>query len=443
MCRRLINAAAHFAAPRLVAVFQVITPFPPEAPHAAKQALDDCLAAAIEWAPPEEACRAYGFLSALIKELRNQHYSKPDLITNGTDNHKSFGSSNLLYSFAGSWRLQCEGALVRASPRVVTTQAFKDLPSDLRKRLRELGCIKYGAHGLPHTQTTLFQEKKSKHMNTNNKNNKASTTTTARSIDIAQVRASFVPYSPKPVKPLGSMDTLKSNNDLRDFKKQLPPNYPPKVRTTKAQEERAKFNKTKNTKSQDRLNGKTTTARAPSYENTKPRYLEPKCKEKRTVVNKHLPKIESSSESSRNSSPIRIRNLRSSPQKGRIDQRERSHLETQTMSQDSLATSSRPRTAEPSTDSLSESQTSNKYATYTKTRRTKGFIERKRFFLLILIAINYLIFNDYIFSIRRTITVCLIKGFLFFYSGLYIMYIMRIQEFIKTIFILILLSYSD
>ncbi|CAB3225329.1 unnamed protein product [Arctia plantaginis] len=375
MCRRLINAAAHFAAPRLVAVFQTITPFPPEAPHAAKQALDDCLAAAIEWAPPEEACRAYGFLSALIKEMRNQHYSKPDLISNGTDSHKSLGSSNLLYTFAGSWRLQCEGALVRASPRVVTTQAFKDLPSDLRKRLRELGCIKYGTHALPLTPSTLFQEKKSKHTITNNKNIKVTSTTTARSIDIAQVRASFVPYSPKPVKPLGSMDTLKSNNDLRDFRKQLPAAHPPKVRTTKAQEERAKFNKTKNTKSQDRLNGKTTAARALSYENTKPRYLEPKhCKEKRTVVNKHLPKIESSSESSRNSSPIHIRNMRSSPQKGRIDRGERGE-EMQTMSQDSLATSSRPRTAEPSTDSLSESQTSNKYATYTKTRRTKAFIE--------------------------------------------------------------------
>ncbi|XP_075990507.1 uncharacterized protein LOC142986120 isoform X2 [Anticarsia gemmatalis] len=377
MCRRLVNAAAHFAAPRLVAVFQAITPLPSEAPHAAKQALDDCLAAAIEWAPPEEACRAYGFLSALVKEIRNQHYSKPDLISNGTESIKSYGPSNLLYTHAGSWRLQCEGALVRASPRVVTTQAFKDLPSDLRKRLRELGCIKYGAHALPLTPPTSFTERKTKNTISNNKSIKTSSTTTARSIDIAQVRASFVPYAPKPVIPLGSMDTLKSNNDLRDFKKPIPSTHPPKVRTTKAQEERAKFNKTKNTKSQDRLNSKTTAVRAPSFENTKPRYLEPKpCKEKRTVVNKHLPKIESSSESSRNSSPIQIRNLRSSPQKGRRGNRcERGEREAQTMSQDSLATSSRPRTAEPSTDSLSESQTSNKYATYTKARHTKGSIE--------------------------------------------------------------------
>lgn len=373
MCRRLVNTAAqNIVAPKLLAVFQAITPLPSEAPLAAEQALDDCIAAAIEFSPPDEICRAYGFLSALVKEIRNHNYSKPDLISNGTDSHANIDPSNLLHTHAGSWRLQCEGALVRASPRVVTTQAFKDLPSELRKRLRELGCIKYGAHALPLTPPASYQDRKSKSCYPV-KIIKASTTSVTRSVDIAHVRASFVPYAAKPIIPLGSIDTLRSNNDLRDLKKPLLVSHPPKVRTTKAQEERAKFNKTKTTKSQDRLNCKANAVRALSFENTKPRYLEPKGRDKKTsVINKHLPKIDSSSESSRNSSPIHRRNFKSSPQKGR-----RGPVQPQTMSQDSLATSSRPRTPEPSTDSLSESQTSNIYATYTKAKHTKGSVECK------------------------------------------------------------------
>ncbi|XP_026727969.1 uncharacterized protein LOC113494042 isoform X2 [Trichoplusia ni] len=368
MCRRLISAAAHFAAPKLVSIFQVIIALPNDAPSAAKQALDDFLSAAVEWAPPEEVCRAYGYLSTIVKEVRNQHYSKPDLISNSTGSYRSYGSNSLLYTHASSWRLQCEGALVRASPRVVSTQAFKDLPSELRKRLRELGCIKYGAHAIPVTPPVPVQEKKPRSKNTQTRISKITSSTT-RSVDIAHVRASFVPYAPKPVLPLGSIDTLKSNTDLRDFRKPLTSTQPPKVRTTKAQEERAKFNKFKSAESQDRLNGKSTATRAPPFEKTKPRYLEPKGKNRQTtIINKHLPKIDSSSESSRNPSPVHARNLRSS-------QKTLRGTEAQTMSQDSLATSSRPRTAEPSTDSLSESQTSNKYGTYTKAKHTKGSVE--------------------------------------------------------------------
>lgn len=372
MCRRLINVAAHFAAPKLVAVYKAIPPLPSESPHAAKQALDDFLAAAIEWAPPESVCCAYGYLSAIVKEIRNSHYSKPDLISNGTENRKNFGPGNLLFANANTWRMQCEGALVRASPRVVSTQAFKELPSDLRKRLRELGCIKYGAHAMPLASPTHQPERKSK-SRTVVKSKPA--TSMVRSADIAQVRASFVPYTPKPLLPVGSVDTLKTNSSLRmnDCKKPFVSPHTPKVRTTKAQEERAKFNKTKKTKSQELVNNKTSVHRTLSYEKTPSRYLEPTQKEKKTtVVNKHLPKIESSSESSRNSSPVHLRNLRSSPQKGR-----RGEMGGPSMSQDSLATVSRPRTAEPSTDSLSESQTSNRYATYTKQKHTKGSAECK------------------------------------------------------------------
>uniref|UniRef100_A0A2A4JFV1 BTB domain-containing protein n=1 Tax=Heliothis virescens TaxID=7102 RepID=A0A2A4JFV1_HELVI len=360
LCRRLISAAAHFACNKLTAVFQAIPPLPSDSPHAAKQALEDFLASAIEWAGAEELCRAYGFLSTVVKEIRNSHYSKPDLISNGTDSRKNFGPNNPLYMYAGSWRMQCEGALVRAAPRVVTTQAFKNLPSELRKRLRELGCIKYGAHAMPLSSPTHHQEKNVKPIPAVPKKKPAPPK--ARMIDMAHVRALFVPYSPKPVIPGGSVDTLKSNNDLRDVKK---PTHPPKVRTTKAQEERAKFNKSKTTTSQDRLNTKSSGVRPPSFDKTKARYLESKNNKERKVVNKHLPRIDSSSESSRNSSPVAARRARAA----RLG----------AMSQDSLA--SRPRTAEPSTDSLTESLTSNKhvtsnkYATYTKARRCKGSSE--------------------------------------------------------------------
>lgn len=360
MCRRLVNAAAHFVAPRLEAVLRDIASLPPDPPLPAEQALDDCLAAAIEWAPPEETCRAYAFLSALIKEIRHQHFSKPDVITTAQNQTKASHDQHLLYSHLCGWRLQCEGALVRVAPRVVATQAFKDLPTDLRKRLRELGCIIYGGPVLPLSPSPLQ----------NRKNHKTNSTLGTRNIDIDHVRASFVPYASRPTVPNAPMEILKSNNDLRDRKFR---GMPPKIRTTKAQEERAKFNLSKN-QSQERIPSKASTTRLLPFENTKPRYLEPRmCNDKKTSTRKLAARI-SSSESSRNSSPIQARNMRTS----RIKGRQANEAQAQTMSQDSLATSSRPRTAEPSTDSLSESQNSNKFATYTKTKHTtKGSVECK------------------------------------------------------------------
>ncbi|CAH2103217.1 unnamed protein product [Euphydryas editha] len=369
MCRRLVNAAAHFAAPRLLAVLELISTSS-DAPQSAKQALDDCLAAAIEWAPPDETCRVYAFLSQLVRDIRNQQFSRPDLITNGSQNTKVPEPNNLLFTHASSWRLQCEGALVRAAPRVVGTQAFKDLPTDLRRRLRELGCIMYGPQAIPVT-TSPLQDRKSK-STYQSKPTKINPATT-RSLDMEKVRNSFVPYKPKPI-VMGSKDKITTNPEFRDIKKIINKANMPKVRTTKAQEERAKFNQSKTLTSQDRsVNNKPGSTRM--FENTKPRYLEPrqsKEKEKKTPTRKLVNKIVSSSESSRNSSPIQCRNLRSS----RITNNQTYEHKAHAMSQDSLATSSRPRTAEPSTDSLSESQNSNKYATYTKTKHTsKGSIE--------------------------------------------------------------------
>ncbi|XP_028169747.1 uncharacterized protein LOC114359514 isoform X1 [Ostrinia furnacalis] len=368
ICRRLVHAAAHFIAPKLVTVLREIGTLPPDPPASAKQALDECMAAAIEWAPPDECCRAYALLAGVAREIRNHRFAKPDLITNGNPNNVP-GQDNLLYVSAGSWVQQCEGALVRAAPRVCCTQAFAELPPELRARLRELGCIMYGQPQLP-GRTLALQHRRSK--NAHPKPNKTQPST-SRNLDIDHMRASFVPYAPKPATLVAPGVFKSSSNDLQDTKK-MSRAAPPKVRTTKAQEERAKFNLSKANPSQERLNAKVNAAK-PSFEHTKPRYLEPKIMpemKKNVSTKKLVPKMISSSESSRNSSPIQARNLRTS----RMKNRQANEGKTQALSQDSLATCSRPRTAEPSTDSLSESQTSNKYATYTKVRHTtKGSIE--------------------------------------------------------------------
>ncbi|XP_050360789.1 uncharacterized protein LOC126780377 isoform X2 [Nymphalis io] len=370
MCRRLVNAAAHYAAPRLLAVLEIVSTAP-VAHQSATQALDDCLAAAIEWAPPDETCRVYAFLSHLVKEMKNPNYTTKDFTSNGSQRSNDPDLNNFLFSHASCWRLQCEGALVRAAPRVVGTQAFKDLPPDLRRRLRELGCIMYGPQAIPLTNSPL-QDRKTKSAY-QSKPSKTINSATSRSLDMEKVRNSFVPYKPRPI-VVGSKDKMLISAELRDFKKIAYKANMPKVRTTKAQEERAKFNQTKTLTSQDRsVNNKPGSTRM--FENTKPRYLEPRLakeKEKKVPARKLVGKTVSSSESSRNSSPIQSRNVRAS----RITSNQIYEHKARTMSQDSLATSSRPRTAEPSTDSLSGSQNSNKYATYIKIKHTsKGSVE--------------------------------------------------------------------
>ncbi|XP_048005405.1 uncharacterized protein LOC125241118 isoform X2 [Leguminivora glycinivorella] len=257
MCRRLVNAAAHFAAPRLVSVLRgvraaALAPAPP----AASQALHDCIAAAIEWAPSDETARAYAFLSALPEDANAaaaaaSQRSRPDLIADGARHPPPPPVGDLLLAHAASWRLQCEGALVRAAPRAVLTQAFKELPPELRKRLRELGCIMYGPQVV--SAASPLHDRKSRSAY-HARSGKGPAAVTTRSLDIDHVRESFVPYAPRPSAHLGSVDTLKSNGDLRDRKpiKMMPP----KIRTTKAQEERAKYNMAKTNQSQDRLPGK-------------------------------------------------------------------------------------------------------------------------------------------------------------------------------------------
>lgn len=370
MCRRLVNAAAQFAAPRLTVTLRGMAALPAEAPAGARDALRHCLAVAFEWAPPEEACRAYALLSRVPRPPHRDR-SKPDLIT---DQVHATDYEDLLASHAPAWRLQCEGALVRAAPRVVHTQAFKDLPIDLRKRLRELGCIVFGgsvASPSSHRRTR----------NVTSARHEPSALTNTRVVDIDRVRAAFVPYAPKPRPHAAALDVL-AVPDLRAGKVR---SNPPKVRSTKAQEERAKYNMTKSVQPAAGAAAAAATAvvvervaskaRA-TYENAKPRYLEPKASRERVVGvvaggtytgagARAVPRLVSSSESSRNSSPVGARARRSAAPR---------------RSQDTLTTApvgSRPRTADPSTDSLTtDSHDTDKYATYTKVKRTtEGSLE--------------------------------------------------------------------
>ncbi|CAK1554065.1 unnamed protein product [Leptosia nina] len=328
MCRRVVNAAAHFTAPRLFSILKMISSLSDDMHQSAYLMLDECLMAAIEWAPPEETCRSYAFLTTLII-----HYAT----TSPTSKH-------FLRRFVNQWRVQCESSLVRSAPRVVGTLAFKELSPNLRKRLRELGCIMYGPQTVPLTASPL-QDRKSRSVYQNKPVAKHAAAT--RSLDLDHVRSSLAP-----LKMTQTVNRMKSESREKD--KTIP-----KVRTTKAQEQRAKYNQTK-TVTQDR----SVKPVVRPYENTKPRYMEPKvCKEEKKQL---LACPKKSSDSSRNSSPVLMKNFKRA-------------AKMKAISQDSLMSSSRPRTAEPSTDSLSESNSNNKYATFTKTKHTgEGSVESVR-----------------------------------------------------------------
>ncbi|XP_060809468.1 uncharacterized protein LOC106133894 isoform X2 [Amyelois transitella] len=349
MCRRLINASAQFAASRLEAVLRSMEPLPLDAPPPALRALDEFVEAALNRAPIEEVCRGYAYLESVVREIQMQQLAKPDLISNGYQNTALTGDESFVHARANVWKLKCQYLLVDDALRVVNTQAFRDLPLALQQKLRKLGCV--ASPMQPRRCPNLRHSRPPPSLNSHN-------------AEIERMRACFVPYSQRPSTSFNVQDSLRGHVELRDRNKS---NKVPKVKTTKAQEERAKFNMAKNAQPQCSTSSRSTKM----FENAKPRYLEPKAvkqpEKKMAAQGKLMPKMMSSSESSRNSSPIHTHGMRGSRTKSRQLDR-KGHA----MSQDSLATNSRPRTAEPSTDSLSESQNSNKYATFTKAKHTKA-----------------------------------------------------------------------
>lgn len=339
LCRRLTSAAAQFAAARLEGVVRVFAAPRAPAPAPAARALDACLASAVDWASPEELCRTMALLHALLDQ------APPDL-----------HADHLVVL-----RRRCEGALLRAAPRVIAAPSFRDLPPDLRRRLRRY----MDAAAAP---PITLQPRRAPAPCTR--------IVDALPQDIERVRTSFVPYAQKPpARQLAPPPTAAA------FRPRPFGTVPPRVRTTKAQEERAKFNMTKSSapaKPLDKPSGKTAKGRA-AYGNAKPRYLEPRppAVRKDTVgaARKPLGRLVSSSESSRNSSPVLARAGCS-----------REALPPAT----NQHSASHQRTADPSTESLSDSLKLNKYATYTKTRRNDSFIMRE-YTLCILRCSTYLI----------------------------------------------------
>ncbi|XP_059062355.1 uncharacterized protein LOC131855128 [Achroia grisella] len=285
LCRRLMNASAEFIAPRLDIVVRTLSPPPSNLPEASEQALSDCINVAIERAPGEQLCRLYEYLFHTLKQ--KEQY--------------------VFYSQACTWRVICERTLVRAAPRVVRTQAFKDLPLELSVRLRKLGCIMFGIQS-PITTNSSADRRRSPNKDSRDRSQ-------SRNVDINDMKARFTPYTCKPVYANPASNVREKVHQSQKT---------PVVRTTKAQEERAKYNMAKCSTSVQK--------------NTRPKRAEAK--------HKLTAKVQSSSESSR----------------------QVSETKGYTVSQDSLATSSRPRTAEPCS---SHSDSLNiKYATYTKSKRT-------------------------------------------------------------------------
>lgn len=314
LCRRLTAAAAQFASTRLAGVLRaVVVPRDGVAP-AATRALADCLSTAVDCASPNELCHALALLHALQEEAHDR--SKPDLIAESAPHVEQLVAL----------RRRCEGALVRASSHALSAPAFKELPPELRRRLRDL--MRRYVDSAPNLFSSQLRGPRATSRSTRADGG-------AEPPDIERVRASFVPYAQRP-----------RSRQLSEPAAPPPPQrptatMPPRVRTTKAQEERAKFNMTKSTvaKTQDKPNGKSLKGRV-AYGNAKPRYLEPRPCGKETVAGggtrKPLCKLVSSSESSRNSSPVLARAV------------------------------PRPLTADHSADTLSDSLNANKYATYTK-----------------------------------------------------------------------------
>lgn len=307
LCRRVVFAAAQIIAPNLVLVLERIGKLPSDLPPPAMDTLDECVAAAFEWASPEERCRVYGFLHKELRDTKHTRPAKPDLISNSDERKDEyFGQENLLYAHAQSWICLVEFAISRVTPEVFITQAYRELPPELRRRIRDLGCIVCSRDPPIPRQSPSPQHRRSRSTQQTKCAKPVTIGTITRTYDVS----TFASYVEKP-KEVVTNDVL-LNSALQDAKKIIRNKVAPKVRTTKAQEERAKFNQSKTiTPSQERLNAKSQ-SKAP-IDNAKPRYHDPKntaenikkLANPKKVVNKF-----SSSESSRNSSPIHARNFR-------------------------------------------------------------------------------------------------------------------------------------
>ncbi|KAL4717863.1 hypothetical protein ACJJTC_001012 [Scirpophaga incertulas] len=377
LSKRLLHAVATHSAPKILSVLKQLETLPTDLPSVAVQEVKKCITMAIEISPLDECCRAYAYVSQVVKAICNR-VPKPVLIRNG--NTKMFeNQDNILHQYGVGWLATFESAIVRAAPRGSNSKAYLDLPADVRGRLRELADMMYGG-SLPDSvpKGTSLSKKKAHGIqqpaDCNNENDVAEV-----DLELEEMRSYFQPVYFDPLEdtyiadePPAYVQPSKTIQELKDaFLKSMEKlgkttrNSPPVVKKTKAQEERAKYNMVKANQ----------VLTHPRIANT----IEPGIAKSRNKVikeyhktdnenKKHTAKIKmiSSSESSPNSSPLHSRNIKTK----RTKSKQLNENKQQALSQHSLASSPRPRIAEPSIQPLSESQTSNKYATYTKTKHT-------------------------------------------------------------------------
>lgn len=271
--------------------------------------VDDCISMAIKKAALEQTCFTYRYIYEIFRIISSS--SRNDIWLVNLD----------------KWYSQCENVLVNAAPKTVLTQAYKQYPEPLKKKLRELGCIEYA----PNRILIHRRFKPSKQIKK----------TCAM---VEHLRASFNAISVKPApQPLVI----------------FPPNY--SVRMTKAQMERMKYNRENSGQEKEVKKTNTTVNK---FENTKSRYMEARPRPQPERPGKTRA---SSGEESR-VSPLPSRNARKLPSTSKqTPKKVQAPASSDTISQDSLVT-----TTQPSSVSRSESQTSNRFGTFTKSKRRSG-----------------------------------------------------------------------
>lgn len=418
-CKRLITASAQFASSRLASVFAAANNSPRLIfDGVGGVAIDDCLVAAIERAGTDQLCQAYQFLTDLMNKSNTQKKSPSSVVPNNLGlvymppekimNRVQVGNSGKIEEFkwclkyVDKWRGKCEIALIRSAPRAAGVPVFKALDSTLQARLRHVWCLVYGSRfysNLPVSSTSVTQYGQMQMQQLTMSKHAKSDANLIQNLDkslennLAEALRSF---DTSGVLGLNNskQSSLRStsfgtrvNGSVHQSTTKIPRAHsnPPLVRTTNAQQQRSKFNATITAHPSPNV---ALSSRPRKFENTRPRYLDPKPNREKLVVptttmNSPVQKKKvSSSDSSRNSSPAlaRASQCRTSRAKTRelflntestnnreVCEEKNSQEASQSMSHDSLACSPNPGTMEMSIDSLSESQCC-KYGTYTKTK---------------------------------------------------------------------------
>ncbi|KPJ06319.1 BTB/POZ domain-containing protein 8 [Papilio machaon] len=304
-CYRVMETAIRYAAKNLEILMKELAPSPADAHSSAKRSLEKCMKSAIERAPGEELCRTYVLLGELIEEQGDS----------GALYEQRSEPRSILYVYGHYWQQCCEIALAYASPRLTRTQAYKNLPYEIKRKLRLLS-----------PQDVL------------------SPIGPVRNRDIYSNPRSGRPQLALP-QPMTAVSKVSPNKTMEI--KKSPTTSTSAVRTTKAQEQRTKFNMLKKKLTEERdINNRGAVPR----NNLSPKRRSKSMETKNEKTDKKDPSQGTSAQmnSSGNSSP-------------------NDSAKEKWSSRSNVAGTSRPTTA----DSTSGAANENMYATYTKSSRTK------------------------------------------------------------------------